>query len=155
MSQYINVSQRTQKLSRSVDSEQAIAKVRAFLSTDFRTGSDLQRMAGELDHFLCGRDLGAIEQNIETCDFEQDGSGIAFDEAKRQILIEEIGEDGLENAIVAAETALESYTAMLRWLKQPDREFYVASLSDWRVYHVVSLAKQRVKSKADGDIGRE
>lgn len=155
MSQYINDPKRTQELSRSVDSEQAIAKVRAFLSTDFRTRSDLQRLAGELDHFLCGKDLGAVEQNIETCDFEQDGSGVAFDEAKHQILAEEIGEDGLENAIADAETILEVHATMLRRLKQPEREFYATPFSDWRVYHVVSLAKQRQQGRGDTERGRE
>jgi len=155
MSQYINDSQCRPDQVCIVETEQAVARARTFLSTDFGTRSELERLAGELDQFLRGNDLGAVEQNIETCDFEQDGSGIAFDEAKRQILIEEIGEDGLENAIVAAETVLEAYAAMLHRLKQPDREFYATPFSDWRVYHVVRLAKERTKIRGEADKGRD
>lgn len=155
MSQYINNSRRTQKQLRSVENEHAVGKARAFLSTDFRTSSELQMFAGELDDFLRRHDLGAVEQNIETCDFEQDGSGIAFEEAKRQILTDEIGEDGLENAILAAETVLEGHAAMIDSLKQPKQEFYAQPYSDWRVYYVVCLAKQRTKNRGETGNGRE
>ena len=155
MSQYINDSQRSRNHVRSVETEHAVARARAFLSMDFRNKTELQSFAGDLDDHLRSYDLGEVEQNIETCDFEHDGSGVAFDEAKRQILTEEIGEDGLENAIASAETILEAHAAMLHRLNQPEREFYAASNSDWRVYHVVHLAKQRAKDRSEVEKSRD
>lgn len=133
-----------------MDHDKAVAMAKRFLTMEYCSdwSSEFQQLAADLDDYLRRYELGGVAYDFNDAhEVEQDGSGVIFEDAKRSILIEEVGEEGLEKAVDQAEATVESYRAMVSGIGQPARDFEAPQHSDWRICHVLSLAKTRIAQR--------